>query len=627
MTSGGTTLLVYPTFADIEADASLTVGQYCDVAMGALGHSERVLVVAAGTYASPDGVLVRDGIDCQLVSDRTEYISFAELVADVRTMAALGWSTSTLLTIPSIAAAYSPASDTGNLGQPNAGGQQLNVIPAAGQWPVKAFGALGDGATLDHLAFQAAISAVNAAGGGTVLVHPGVYVMGQVDFHKDDGTLYGTTSFKLLDGVTLKGAGAGTILRVKDGLYGSGAFYRMISSRYGIGLSNAGISDITLDGNSSSQVASTQCNNILIYGLKNIRIENVSSVNANGTAIQIVGLASAPTQGVIVTNCNVDSATNIGIQCSQFNGLVIADNYTNGSANNCIDMYGDAGSGNTSNGQNYSVTGNTTNGGLVGVFSETCADGVIVGNEINGPSQIGIASNRVNSQPFDVLIADNNINFPIGVGQVGIQVTGDTGGVTVRGNLLSNFSSAGVNLGSGAGSVSYVNVEGNSFIPQTSATPILSFGGSTASFINFIRNTILRSGYTLGSWLSAGTAARTKVYMEPPIVWTVAFGTVIQTTSKMTPVTCNSVSGVITTAADALASGASVAFVLNNSLIGLDDMVLVQCAQSGKYTVTASISDSSGDVGLATIRLTNASGNSLSEAVKINFRWFPAPAA
>jgi polygalacturonase len=45
---------------------------------------------------------------------------------------------------------------------------------------VRAFGARGDGKTLDHLAINCAIAAVARAGGGTVVVPPGVYLCGSI---------------------------------------------------------------------------------------------------------------------------------------------------------------------------------------------------------------------------------------------------------------------------------------------------------------------------------------------------------------------------------------------------------------------------------------------------------------
>ena len=54
-----------------------------------------------------------------------------------------------------------------------AGGVKLYVLPDAGGYNVKAFGAAGDGVTSDHIAIQAAINAADADGGGTVVFDGG----------------------------------------------------------------------------------------------------------------------------------------------------------------------------------------------------------------------------------------------------------------------------------------------------------------------------------------------------------------------------------------------------------------------------------------------------------------------
>ena len=94
-----------------------------------------------------------------------------------------------------------------------------------------------------------------------------------------------------------------------------------------------------------------------------------------------------------------------------------------------------------------------------------------------------------------------------------------------------------------------------------------------------------------------------------------AGGTVTQITSKATNVTLNKPSGRITTAADALAGGASVLFGLVNSLIAASDTISVAAVGTSSYF--ASVVYTSG--GAAGIRLTNITGGSLSEAVQIQF--------
>ena len=92
-------------------------------------------------------------------------------------------------------------------------------------------------------------------------------------------------------------------------------------------------------------------------------------------------------------------------------------------------------------------------------------------------------------------------------------------------------------------------------------------------------------------------------------------GTVTQGTSKTTGVTLNKPTGQITMHNAALANGASVNFALTNSFISAVDTLLVNATAFGGYTVLCVNTAT----GAATIRVTNISGGSLSEAVTIQF--------
>lgn len=94
-----------------------------------------------------------------------------------------------------------------------------------------------------------------------------------------------------------------------------------------------------------------------------------------------------------------------------------------------------------------------------------------------------------------------------------------------------------------------------------------------------------------------------------------AGGTVVQPTSKATLVTLNTNCGRVTTAASALAAGATVAFQMNNSTIGDGDLIYPMVQDPATYDVTVRNSGA----GFVVFRLTNISGVSLSEAVAINF--------
>jgi hypothetical protein len=94
-----------------------------------------------------------------------------------------------------------------------------------------------------------------------------------------------------------------------------------------------------------------------------------------------------------------------------------------------------------------------------------------------------------------------------------------------------------------------------------------------------------------------------------------AGGTVTQLTSKATAVTLNKPSGQITTAADALASGAEISFTLNNTFILPNDFLIVNNSNAGSYTCRTGYPLS----GSCVLFIKNNTAGSLSQAITINF--------
>jgi hypothetical protein len=96
-------------------------------------------------------------------------------------------------------------------------------------------------------------------------------------------------------------------------------------------------------------------------------------------------------------------------------------------------------------------------------------------------------------------------------------------------------------------------------------------------------------------------------------------GAVTQATSKTTAVTLNKPTGQITMNNEALGAGVVAIFTLNNSIISATDCLLVNQSSAGGTISGYAITPLTCSSGSATIRVTNISGGSLSEAVVINF--------
>ena len=351
---------------------------------------------------------------------------------------------------------------------------------------VKDYGAVGNGTTDDKAAINAAITAANVAGGGTVLIPNGTFAIGGSVV---SGITSGIAGIVLLSNVNL--VIEGTVF-VKNGTTGVGTFYGAIRSP-DVGISNASITGTgTIDGNKANQTASVQCSNIYLACVFNVVVDGIYSVNANGMGIQLIPPSSLPSPPVsaatthtacVVQNCFVNNVTNIGIQVSHGLYCNISENRITTCTNNCIDIYGDDGTVSPDNGIT-SINGNTVGGGLVGVFVETSKRVSVVGNAIDSCTT-GIAVNRINGAPANISICGNTVSSCA----TGISNTGDTGGVLISNNFVQ-FTAFGLVLGgtvvAAAGNVSYINAFGNVFSPSTSIIPIIIIGGYQASF-NMVR--------------------------------------------------------------------------------------------------------------------------------------------
>jgi polygalacturonase len=71
---------------------------------------------------------------------------------------------------------------TGGMPKPENSSPRVSTgVPAGGVYNVRAFGATGDGKTLDHTAINKAIDACAEAGGGTVFIPAGTYLSGSIE--------------------------------------------------------------------------------------------------------------------------------------------------------------------------------------------------------------------------------------------------------------------------------------------------------------------------------------------------------------------------------------------------------------------------------------------------------------
>ena len=156
------------------------------------------------------------------------------------------------------------------------------------------------------------------------------------------------------------------------------------------------------------------------------------------------------------------------------------------------------------------------------------------------------------------------------------------------------------------------------------AAEFVSLGTGNWKCTNFIRQTgaplVISNGTITPAKLSTGaptwnTAGEFTV-TDPSLLGygTGAGGAVTQLTSKATAVTLNKPTGKVTTAADALAAGAEVNFIVNNSLIAATDMIIINGNLASNYTYRTGIAAA----GNFAIFVKNITAGSLSEVLTVN---------
>jgi hypothetical protein len=94
-------------------------------------------------------------------------------------------------------------------------------------------------------------------------------------------------------------------------------------------------------------------------------------------------------------------------------------------------------------------------------------------------------------------------------------------------------------------------------------------------------------------------------------------GTVTQITSATTAVTLNTASGVITTFAQSLLTGAENTFTVNNSLVTASSVILVSAQQTGAGTPLVIVESIA--AGTFQITITNPMAAALNTIVKVHF--------
>lgn len=327
----------------------------------------------------------------------------------------------------------------------------------------------------------------NGFGKVTLEIPDGIYYISAISGNTNSG-MPGAYCLQLYSNINIIGTG---VLKLLPSQYGKGAFFRMLASDRQNPVENIYIHGIGIDGNSLEQVAAIQASNIVLECSGNIKVHNVKSFNANGNGILIRGATdiNKPVKNVEILNCIVTNCSKIGIQISQFNGLIISKNKVSQCLDNGIDLYGDLGKGQSSitNGNNFEITGNFVSNCLNGIFPETVANGVINNNTLINLVSSGIHINRIHGLPQNIILKNNAIsNAPVGV-----TITGDMKRISVSNNEFINNHKCFISFGSHSGNVSGIVVNDNKMHVVKDMSGIVSFSGIRANDIRVNNNQVI----------------------------------------------------------------------------------------------------------------------------------------
>jgi hypothetical protein len=351
----------------------------------------------------------------------------------------------------------------------------INLIPQI-YTNVKTFGALGDNSTDNTTFINNAITALSAAGGGTLFFPSGTYLSGTITLVSNVhliGAGYGVSIIKLKNATNADLLSANTSFILLSGSLGSGNSG---------GISGWSIRDMTLDGNKANQSSGTSyC--LRVYGydflLENIVIQNGYTGgwlnDWNGTDI-----TSGEGVGAIINNMKCHHNNGVGIQLggphnTQFNNV---SSFYNGRHN--LHLAPNAQNTKWNNGRFYNPgTSNTSLCCLIEApksYFSNCE----AGNSDN--LQIAVLAN-------DVSWVGGNIYANPAANVIGVQYGQNSGGTPFNGSLNQSAGST-TNVTCDAalfqttvydcqsGAINEINVGNNMIlmrVHQVSGTAIASF--------------------------------------------------------------------------------------------------------------------------------------------------------
>jgi putative cofactor-binding repeat protein len=303
------------------------------------------------------------------------------------------------------------------------------------------YAAAGNGSTDDTVAIQAALTDARVAGGGTVYLPPGTYIISSGLVIGDNTRLDGNATIKYKTDASNAG------------------FIGVSNYDTTNGNTNIAISNLTIDGNKTGRASDTASHLIRIisadaHSCTNIRIQNNRLINPAFAAIQLMNVVGGHVTGNTIDETGRDSIT-VWFNSSD---IQISGNVITNSGDDCIALNSEVTSHSGTQIARVSITGNTCQQDpatllgsgirIAGALDVTCT-----GNTIGYTQGWGILIEggflTGSSMPSQRVSVTGNTIRAAGTsnsGAGGIATSQSSSAITINGNIVGGYYSNGIQL-------------------------------------------------------------------------------------------------------------------------------------------------------------------------------------
>jgi hypothetical protein len=274
---------------------------------------------------------------------------------------------------------------------------------------VKDFGAVGDGATDDTSAVQAAINAASVS--KSIYVPAGTYLVSALTYPTTGLTMYGDYPFSVIQHNVPT---ANSLLQ---------------STAFGVANSFVNLTGLVFDGNNRTLAANVAM--VRIAEASSVNLNQCKFINYNWTALSILGCASTKIDHCTFSNWGSTNVSNT----SSNPGIYIGPNQVTG----------------TGADESHVTNCEFRNGRWVGIYFYS-RKGIISNNEIHDCREAGIYSFReatgdpATADAEDLIVTGNNISNITAqyISATGMEIGAKRAVIT--GNVIENTSSSGIKI-------------------------------------------------------------------------------------------------------------------------------------------------------------------------------------